>query len=62
MIWGGINNVEPPYMLKITKTAGIPADVADEIRLLSSALGRGREERLRLRGDDIGVSLVAPEL
>ncbi len=62
MIWGGINSVEPPYTVRITNTSGIPSDVADVIRGFSSAIREHREWRLRHRGDDIDVSLEAPEL
>jgi hypothetical protein len=57
MIWGGINSVEPPYTIRIVKTANLPADVADHIRVMASAIDRDSNH-----GTDPEVSLVAPGL
>jgi hypothetical protein len=62
MIWGGINSLEPPYTIRIAKTTDLPEKVASAIRLLSSALEEQREWKLAYKGDNVEVSLVAPEL
>jgi hypothetical protein len=62
MIWGGINSIEPPYTVKITNTGSVPGDVAEVIRDLASYLRKQREWRLLHRGDDVAVSIEAPEL
>jgi hypothetical protein len=57
MIWGGINSLEPPYTVIITKTGDVPSNVADAIRVLSTALSEQREWKLSHRGEDVDVSL-----
>jgi hypothetical protein len=62
MIWGGMNSVEPPYTVKINKTAAILKEVTDYIRLMISIITEARIWRYKNRGDDIEVSISAPEL
>jgi hypothetical protein len=62
MIWGGMNCIEPPYMVKVIKTQGIPGDVTSYITLIASVIKAGRESRCSRHGTDVEVSLVAPEL
>ena len=47
IVYGGINNLEPPYTVRITKTNGVPSDVAGAIRAFSSALREHREWRFQ---------------
>ena len=57
-----MNTVEPPYTVKVINTAGVPKEVSDYISLMVSIIRDAREWRLRNRGDDIEVSISAPEL
>ena len=62
MIWGGINSIDPPYLIKVINTPGVPSEVINYISLMASVIKAGREWRCTHRGTDIEVSLVAPEL
>jgi len=62
MIWGGINDLEPPYNVIVTHAAALPEHVTDEIRVLSTALAEQRDWKLRHKGEDVHVSLVIPEI
>jgi hypothetical protein len=57
MIWGGINRVEPPYLIRIRGIARPPKTVQDHIELARDSLLRARAEFHGLRGRDVGVSL-----
>ncbi len=52
MIWGGINEVEPPYTIQIRGTAGLSKDVLDEIELAKRALSEARAQYRAVRGRD----------
>ena len=58
MIYGGMNSVEPPYVVRITNISEVPKEVADYISLMISVIQEARQDRLRRRGDDIEVSIV----
>jgi hypothetical protein len=58
MIWGGINAVDPPYIVRISGLSAVPLQVRDEIQLASDILVDGRCYRKRYRGDDVDVSIV----
>src|SRR5713101_2430980 len=38
MIWGGINAVEPPYVVVVLNAANLPKDAREEIEFLRGAL------------------------
>lgn len=58
MIWGGINAVDPPYVVRIFGLSAVPQQVRDEVRLASDMLVEGRIYRKRHKGDDVDVSIV----
>lgn len=58
MIWGGINAVEPPYVVRISGLSTAPKEVRDEVELVSDALVEARIYRKRHNGDDVEVSIV----
>ena len=62
MVWGGMNDVEPPYCVRIVNAADIPKEVADYILLMVSVIRDARQWRLDNRGEDVEVSIAAPEL
>ena len=57
MIWGGINQIEPPYEIRISGCECVPKEVTDHIDLLASALADARKWKLDNRGEDAEVSL-----
>jgi hypothetical protein len=59
MIWGGMNSVEPPYIVQIKNIASAPREVADCVSLMISAIKAARRERVQCRGEDIEVSISA---
>jgi hypothetical protein len=61
MIWGGMNDVEPPYVIRITDIRGVPKEVADCVALMISVIQEARRDRLQRRGDDIEVSIETDE-
>ena len=57
MIWGGINAVEPPYVVVALNAANLSKDAREEIELLRAALIEAREEFHRRNGHDVEVEL-----
>jgi hypothetical protein len=55
MVYGDINRVEPPYLIRITGTSKCPSAVREEIDLLAENIREAREEKLRLEGKDAEV-------
>jgi len=41
MIWGGINEIDPPYRIVVRNIQHLPKDAVDEINLAKDALARG---------------------
>lgn len=58
MVWGGINAVDPPYIVRISGLSAVPQELRDEVQLASNLLVEGRIYRKRYRGDDVDVSIV----
>ena len=56
MIYGGMNALEPPYVIRITGTANCNDELKTEIVLLSNAIREARVWRLKHYGDDVNVS------
>lgn len=58
MIWhNDINEVNPPYIVRIEKAKGLPREILDEIEQLSRSLSRARAEFQIRRGGDVDVKL-----
>ena len=57
MIWGGINAVEPPYTVRISRAAKLPKDFHDRIELIKKVLAEGRMEYQNRRGGDVEVAI-----
>ncbi len=55
MIWGEINEIDPPYKIIIRNVRNLPEDTADEINLAKDALKRGRAYYCAQKGHDIIV-------
>jgi hypothetical protein len=57
MIWGGINAVEPPYLVRVSGTTMLPKNVRDHIETAKRALAEGRTDYQKLRGGDVEVAI-----
>ena len=57
IVWGEINAVEPPYVLRIHGTATLPPDVAEELGWLKEGVTDGRAEFNVRRGHDVDVDV-----
>ena len=47
MIWGGINEVEPPFVVRITKTKNLPTEIRKHLESLLPSGNFLAKERLR---------------
>lgn len=57
MIWGGINSVEPPYIIRISGTATLSKELRDRIGLIKQVLAEGRMDYRSRRGGDVEVAI-----
>lgn len=57
MIWGGINAVDPPYIIRISGVASLPKDVRDAVELAKEVLADGRQDYCNRRGGDVEVGI-----
>jgi len=62
MIWGGMNSVEPPYMIRIVRTADLDTEVRDYITMMAGLLLEARADHYARRGIDVEVSISVPEV
>jgi RNAse (barnase) inhibitor barstar len=61
MIWGGINELEPPYTIRIAGTNALPKDIRDHLVLARDALTESRAEFRVRKGRDVEVGLEMGE-
>ena len=57
IVWGGINAIEPPYLLRIRGTANLPPDVAEELGWLREDVAKHRAEFRMRKGRDVDVEV-----
>lgn len=57
MVAGGINTMEPPYVIKVVNTTDLDSEVMKFIRDVSSWVEDARVRRLARTGEDVAVSL-----
>jgi RNAse (barnase) inhibitor barstar len=57
VIWGGINAVNPPLMIRVRGLEDVPEAVVDEVKLAKRGLDEGREDFRAQHGRDIEVQL-----
>jgi len=57
VIWGGINAVEPPYIIRIFGAAKLQKDVRDHVELVKQVLAEGRVDYQNRRGGDVEVAI-----
>ena len=56
MIYGGMNAIQAPYVVRIVETSKCNDDLAYEINLLAETIREARAWRLKHYGDDVDVS------
>jgi hypothetical protein len=57
MVAGGINALEPPYVIRVINTANLEPEVLKLIRDVSTGVEDVRARRLARTGEDVAVSL-----
>ncbi len=57
MIWGSINAVDPPYVVRIHNLQAAPDDVREYVRSAQSYIVQGREEFSQQEEHDVEVSI-----
>jgi hypothetical protein len=55
MVWGEINAVEAPYVVRIFNVEGLAQEVRDHIELASRAVEEGRADFRARKGYDVDV-------
>jgi hypothetical protein len=55
MIWGEINEVEAPYLLRITGTAGCTRELRNHLQDFADSIQKARKERTETRGEEWDV-------
>jgi RNAse (barnase) inhibitor barstar len=55
VIWGGINSVNPPLVIRVRGLEHVPKAVADAVKLAKRGLDEGREDFRAQHGRDIDV-------
>ncbi len=61
MIWGEMNAIDPPYLIRIDGLAKLPRAVRREIEDLKEALSEARAEYRSVSGRDIEVGFEIRE-
>ena len=54
---GGMNTLEPPYVIKVVNTADLVPEVKEMVLDFSSAVAETRARRLARTGQDVAVRL-----
>jgi hypothetical protein len=57
IVWGGLNEIEAPFIIRVTHIARSPKDVIDEVELAKHALAEARAQYRDQHGGDIEVQL-----
>ena len=57
VIWGGINEVNPPLMIRVHHLSAVPEAVANEVGWAKRGIDLGREDFRTQNGRDIEVEL-----
>lgn len=57
MVAGGINALEPPYVIEIVNTAKLDPEVMKFVRDVSSSVDDTRVRRLARTGEDVAVCI-----
>jgi hypothetical protein len=57
MIWGGMNAIDPPYIVRIYGVARSSKAIRDEVKMVQQALLQGREYFRAANGRDVEAQL-----
>jgi RNAse (barnase) inhibitor barstar len=57
MIWGGINALDPPYVIRIVGMDKVPKQVKIDVVEVIGALQRGRASHVAITGKDVDVAI-----
>lgn len=57
IVWGGINKVQPPYLIRVTGARKLSAAIRKELETLAREIQEHREDHRRRRNEDVEVSL-----
>lgn len=57
MVWGGMNQVDPPYTIRIRNLGRVPTVILDMVELAKREIANARAEYLRRNGRDVDVEL-----
>ncbi len=57
MVWGGMNAVDPPYVVRIHNLRAAPDDVREYVLSVHSHIAEGREYFRRQEEHDVEVSI-----
>ena len=55
IVYGGINGIEPPYVVRITDTDQLPTSIMEHVRLVKREIAKARIENKITTGVDVGV-------
>ncbi len=59
MIWSDeINELKPPYVIRISGTSKIPRNVKEHIKLVAGDMKLARSRYRQMRGHDVNVRIV----
>jgi hypothetical protein len=58
IIWGGMNRIEPPYIIRFIGASSAPKEVRDYIRLIIDVIREARDWRRMHEGTDIDATLI----
>lgn len=57
MVWGFMNDIEPPYTIRIVNTEGLAKDIRNEIDLLAKCIIEDRAAHREQDGTDVDVNI-----
>jgi RNAse (barnase) inhibitor barstar len=57
VIWGGINAIEPPFIVRVYSLSACSKEVVEEIELAKQGLAEGRADFRVRNGGDVDVEL-----
>ena len=55
MVYGGINRVDPPYLIRIRGTAKCPENIRQEVELWAGAIRKARADQRQRYGKETNV-------
>jgi hypothetical protein len=59
MVYGGMSQIEPPYVVRISEAETAPQEVRDHIAFVAQAVATARKWKTEHYGEDVEVSIEA---